>query len=181
MILQVEETYLKHPDFRKFCKLPATANASANGCAPPERSLLAPGVLLSYDWNGASPGYPDLGSLTQDQIDQRLLEISSSEMQRFRLGFFFDANFGKKCEELDPPQEGCSGVWIKSKHVRSQLHPAATPLDDFMDKQNQCASPALVSTVDLHISIIDAAVLMPNEGEGRPWRRTQKAAHVWGS
>lgn len=137
----MEETYLKHPEYTKFCVL----DEGIEGCKPPS-SLLAPGMLFNYTWDGNNPEYLDLTDVTQEQIDARLTEIVNNPMLAYQLGYFFDSTFGKSCSELETPESlgvtardtaGCEGRMLKSKYVRSAIDPAGMPLDDYLDKQDK--------------------------------------------
>ena len=132
----MEETYFNTEDYSKYCTL-AYDNGASAGCAPPFLSLLSPGVLLDYEWDGFNPGYPSLDAITQEYLDQRLASILSDPSKLYRYGFHFDASFGKNCSDLADPPSGCSGVNIKSQYSRSMLEVAALPLDEYLDKQDE--------------------------------------------
>lgn len=132
----MEETYIKNEQYADFCMLTYNGTTSM-GCVLP-KSLLAPGVLLPESKSdGKQLGYADLSGVTQEQIDARLREILDDPIEMLALSFFFDADFGKNCADLESPPPGCSGVNLASRMTRSKLEAAAFPLDAFVDKEGE--------------------------------------------
>ncbi len=148
----MEETFLKHETYQDFCLLSYDDDGNNKGCKPP-RSLLSPGVLFLNEssWNGNKPQYISLDYITQEQIDMRLQEIIKN--QSFLFGFHFDANFGKRCDELQDiaPDLKCTGFWLKSKYVRSLIEPVGVPILNMDEKEEGVM-------IDKHMKVLDEAM-----------------------
>jgi hypothetical protein len=152
---QVEETFLKHETYQDLCLLSYDEEGNNNGCKPP-RSLLSPGVLFlnASSWDGNKTQYMNLDYITQEQIDKRLQEIVLSQSLSFLFGFHFDANFGKRCDEVQDiaPDLKCTGFWLKSKYVRSLIEPVGVPILNMMDEKEEGVM------IDKHMKVLDEAM-----------------------
>jgi len=150
---KVEETYLKHETYPDLCVLNYDDEGNSAGCAP-SKSLLSPGTLFNATWDGEKPQYPDLEGVTQEQIDARLLEIVTNPTLRYSFGFYFDQNFGKRCDEVPDMAPGldCNGFWLKSKYVRSMIEPVGVPILNTRGKGKS-------AVIDAHMKVLDEEVM----------------------